>query len=34
MIAERYGAAPEISYFETPVVVDNATGKTILDAAE
>jgi hypothetical protein len=25
---------PEISYFETPVVVDNASGKTILDAAE
>jgi hypothetical protein len=34
MIAERYGAPPEISYFETPVVVDNASGKTILDAAE
>lgn len=34
MIAERYGAAPEISYFETPVVVDNTTGTTILDAAE
>jgi len=34
MITERYGTAPEISYFETPVVVDNALGKTILDAAE
>jgi hypothetical protein len=34
MIAERYGAAPEISFFETPVVVDNTLGKTILDAAE
>ena len=34
MIADRYGAAPEISYFETPVIVDNAVGKTILDAAE
>jgi len=34
MIAERYGAEPEISYFETPVVVDNTLGKTILDAAE
>jgi hypothetical protein len=22
-IAERYGAAPEIRYFETPVIVDN-----------
>src|ERR1700680_2161058 len=34
MIAERYGAAPEISFFETPVVVDNTLGKTILDAAK
>jgi hypothetical protein len=34
MITERYGAPPEISFFETPVVVDNALGKTILDAAE
>jgi len=34
MIGDRYGAAPEISYFETPVVVDNTLGKTILDAAE
>lgn len=23
MIAERYGAAPEITYFDTPVIVDN-----------
>src|ERR1700731_2998396 len=34
MITERYGAPPEISYFETPVIVDNALGTTILDAAE
>jgi hypothetical protein len=34
MITERYGNPPEISYFETPVVVDNTLGKTILDAAE
>jgi hypothetical protein len=34
MITDRYGAPPEISYFETPVVVDNTSGKTILDAAE
>jgi hypothetical protein len=34
MITERYGAPPEISYFETPVVVDNTLGKTTLDAAE
>jgi hypothetical protein len=25
MIAERYGAAPEIAYYETPVIVDNAS---------
>ncbi|MDX2158296.1 MAG: monooxygenase [Hyphomicrobiaceae bacterium] len=23
MIADRYGAAPDISYFESPVIVDN-----------
>jgi hypothetical protein len=34
MITDRYGAPPEISFFETPVVVDNSLGKTILDAAE
>jgi hypothetical protein len=34
MIADRYGAPPEISFYETPVVVDNTLGKTILDAAE
>jgi hypothetical protein len=34
MITERYGAPPEISYFDTPVIVDNTLGKTILDAAE
>ena len=34
MIADRYGSPPEISYYETPVVVDNTPGKTILDAAE
>jgi hypothetical protein len=31
-IAERYGAPPDIHYFETAVVVDNETDK-ILDAA-
>jgi hypothetical protein len=31
MITERYGAPPEISFFETPVIVDNSLGKTILD---
>ena len=34
MIADRYGAAPEISFFETPVIVDNSQRKTTLDAAE
>ncbi len=34
MITDRYGAAPEISFFETPVIVDNTSGKTVLDAAE
>ena len=34
MITERYGSPPEISFFETPVVVDNSLGKTTLDAAE
>lgn len=33
MITERYGAAPEITYFESPVIVDNTTG-VIADAAE
>ena len=34
MITERYGAPPEISFFETPVIVDNTLPKTALDAAE
>ena len=34
MITERYGAAPDISFFETPVVVDNTSGQTTADAAE
>jgi len=34
MIAERYGSTPEISFFETPVIVDNSQGKATLDAAE
>ena len=24
MIADRYGTAPQISYFATPVIVDNS----------
>lgn len=31
-IAERYGAPPDIRYFETAVVVDNETDR-VLDAA-
>jgi hypothetical protein len=34
MIADRYGAPPEISFYETPVVVDNTLPKSVLDAAE
>ena len=28
MIAERFGNAPEITYYETPVIVDNASRTT------
>ena len=34
MIADRYGAPPEISFYETPVIVDNSLPKATLDAAE
>lgn len=34
MIADRYGAPPEIVYFETPVIVDNAGSEQIAGAAE
>jgi hypothetical protein len=33
MIASRYGAEPEIAYYETPVIVDNS-GNANADAAE
>ena len=33
MIAERYGTAPQISYFATPVIVDNADATTVDRAA-
>jgi hypothetical protein len=26
MIAEKFGTPPEITYYETPVIVDNASG--------
>ena len=32
-IADRYGAAPDIRYFETAVVVDNESDKILADAA-
>lgn len=32
-IAERYGAPPDIRYFETAVVVDNETDSITADAA-
>ena len=32
-IAERYGAPPEIRYFETSVIVDNESEKILADAA-
>lgn len=31
-ITDRYGSAPKLSYFETPVIVDNVTGETQLHA--
>ena len=34
MIADRYGAEPEIAYYDTPVIVDNATSQVLVDAAE
>lgn len=32
-IAERYGAPPDIRYFDTSVVVDNESDKILADAA-
>lgn len=34
MIADRYGAEPEIIFYDTPVVVDNAIDEIQVDAAE
>lgn len=34
MITERYGAAPEIEWLDSPVTVDNVTGRVIVDAAK
>ena len=33
-IKDRYGAEPQIQYFESPVIVDNAIPEVIVDAAE
>ena len=30
-ILDKYGARPSVTYFETPVIVDNTTGETISD---
>jgi hypothetical protein len=30
-ILEKYEALPTVTYFETPVIVDNSTGQTIAD---
>lgn len=32
-IAERYGNPPQITYYETPVIVDNSRQKASADAA-
>lgn len=34
MLAQRYGAEPEITYFDTPVVVDNAVDTISVAAGE
>ena len=31
VIAERYGSEPSITYFESPVIVDNFQGETMAD---
>jgi hypothetical protein len=33
MIGERYGAAPEITFYESPVIVDNETQEVSVAAA-
>jgi hypothetical protein len=32
-IAEKYGNPPQITYYETPVIVDNSRRKASADAA-
>jgi hypothetical protein len=31
-IREKYGALPSVTYFESPVVVDNLTNETVADS--
>jgi hypothetical protein len=31
LIEGRYGAPPQVRYFDTPVIVDNATGDIVVD---
>jgi hypothetical protein len=31
-VAGKYGAPPEIAYFESPVMVDNTAGRIVADA--
>lgn len=33
MIADRYGAEPTITYFDSPVIVDNVSGEISTDEA-
>ena len=33
-VAERYGSEPTVTYFETPIVVDNVSGDVIAEAAD
>lgn len=32
-VAGKYGAPPEIAYFDSPVMVDNAAGRIVTDPA-
>jgi len=34
MIADRYGAEPEIEWLENPVTVDNVAGRVLLTSAQ
>ena len=30
-VRDKYGALPSVTYFETPVIVDNVTGQIVID---